>query len=547
MPHEIPILQRRAARWYARHGRPADALRSSVAAQDWDYASQVLAAGDISVLLSHGPAELERMLAPIPPDLALDNVAISAALAATRLWRDDPDGAQAHLDAAGAALERAATPVRQIMEPKLVALGVMRASCRRCADDELLAQAWRRAEQPANGTDVQAEHRAVGVLWLALGVAHLRRSELPRARAALRAADRELGAGDLADLQLRARMWWAVAEAWHGNLTAAEASAIQALNTDPPAATATRHIGRLALALVSLMRDELAVVHRLLDQLDYTEHTWMPGEPSLILSADLIRARTLIAQGDTGRARAILSRLKERFGRISTVSGMIAQLEAELALRSGSSDLGQKIIARLTGDPAGPGRLGERLVLAWLLLASADPRGALEAVEPCITGFDDNAKLHERTGALLACAVAQRRLKAPRLATALLEEALVLAEPEGAYRVFIDGGPAVRSVLTVLVPPTSRSAGFAGKILQRLDTQLPAGSSSAVGDPLPLSESELAVLRFLPSHLTNEEIGAALFLSVNTVKTHLRSVYRKLGVRSRREAVALARHSGLVS
>jgi LuxR family maltose regulon positive regulatory protein len=61
-----------------------------------------------------------------------------------------------------------------------------------------------------------------------------------------------------------------------------------------------------------------------------------------------------------------------------------------------------------------------------------------------------------------------------------------------------------------------------------------------------LTGSERAVLRFLPSHMTNEEIAAALFLSVNTVKTHLRSAYRKLGVRSRREAVAQGRRLGLL-
>jgi len=545
MPHEIPILQRRAARWYARHGRPADALRSSVAAQDWGCAAQVLAAGDVSVLLSHGPAQLGRMLAAVPADLALDNVAISAALAATRLWRDDPDGARAHLDAAGAGLDRAAAPMRQIMGPKLVALQVMRANCRACADDGLLAQAWRRAEQSARRAGAQTEHRALGILWLAIGVAYLRRSELPRARQALRAADRELGAGDFADLQLRARMWWALAEAWHGNLAAAEAAVTQALNTDPPPAAATQHIGRLALALVNLMRDELALVHRLLDQLDHTEHAPMPGEPSLMLSADLIRARTLIAQGDAGRAQAMLSRLRERFGRSSrTLTDMTRLLEAEMAVRSPDSDLGRTVIARLTSEPAG---MGERLALSWLLLARADPRGALDAVEPCVTERGEDVRLHERIGALVACAVAHRRLKAPRPAAALLEEALVLAEPESAYRAFIDGGAAVRSVLTVLVSPTSSNAGFAGKILRRLDSRLQAGSSSAEGDALPLSESELAVLRFLPSHLTNEEIGAALFLSVNTVKTHLRSAYRKLGVRSRRDAVALARRRGLVS
>ena len=88
-------------------------------------------------------------------------------------------------------------------------------------------------------------------------------------------------------------------------------------------------------------------------------------------------------------------------------------------------------------------------------------------------------KVHEQVSALLVSAVAQRRLKAPERAAALLEQALLLAEPEGVCRVFVDGGAAVRSVLTVLVPPTSPSAGFAGKILQRLDAQIPAGSSAA--------------------------------------------------------------------
>jgi LuxR family transcriptional regulator, maltose regulon positive regulatory protein len=112
--------------------------------------------------------------------------------------------------------------------------------------------------------------------------------------------------------------------------------------------------------------------------------------------------------------------------------------------------------------------------------------------------------------------------------------------------VFLDAGQPVRSAITVLVPPTSRSAGFAGRILERFDTQLPHADAAPDQAEVLLTDSELAVLRFLPSHLTNQEIAEALFLSINTVKTHLRSAYRKLGVASRRAAIARARRLDLL-
>jgi LuxR family maltose regulon positive regulatory protein len=63
----------------------------------------------------------------------------------------------------------------------------------------------------------------------------------------------------------------------------------------------------------------------------------------------------------------------------------------------------------------------------------------------------------------------------------------------------------------------------------------------------PLSESELRVLRYLPSHLPAPEIAAELFVSTSTVKTHMRHVYEKLGVHRRSEAVDRARELGLLA
>jgi LuxR family maltose regulon positive regulatory protein len=114
------------------------------------------------------------------------------------------------------------------------------------------------------------------------------------------------------------------------------------------------------------------------------------------------------------------------------------------------------------------------------------------------------------------------------------------------YRPFLDGGGAARSALTVLIRPVSQGAAFAARILQRFDTAPAAPPGQPPIACVPLTSSEIAVLRFLPSHMTNQEIAEALFLSINTVKTHLRSVYRKLGVATRRQAIARGGKLGLL-
>jgi LuxR family maltose regulon positive regulatory protein len=181
---------------------------------------------------------------------------------------------------------------------------------------------------------------------------------------------------------------------------------------------------------------------------------------------------------------------------------------------------------------------------AKLLVASEDDKGALTLIGPVLADASAPCSVAERISALLTAVVARRRLSQGHDAAELLAEALALAEPDDACGAFVAAGPAVRSALTVLISPSSRCAGFASRILDRFDGRLPRPASAQPA--ALLTDSELAVLRFLPSHMTNQEIAESLFLSINTIKTHLSSVYRKLGVANRRQAIAQGRRLELL-
>ena len=581
IPHEIPVLLRRAARWYAGHDQPIASVRCAAEAQDWDYAAQTLAEAGAGVASPGSTADLEGVLSLFPADRSADDPAVAAAWAAARLWDGDRDGASAYLDSGERALRRAVPAMQRIMEPTLAALRVMLAGGRTDPDPALLAGARSLAERAQAAAGTQPEHRAVGLLWFAVGVARLRRWEIQQARHALRHADRQLAAGNLTGLQARARAWRALAEAWYGDLTAARRSAADvlarrgvadsglaearaelgawgagasgacadaggAIGADRAGKAQAAELAALAQALVSLRRDDLSTAQRLLERIDPQLTGQFPGEPSVSAVAALIRARVLLADGDATAATAQLARLRETWGPAHpALADVLTIAEGEVALRIGSTGRARAVLL-LVEEGEHFDRADGRLLRGGLLIAEGDFKTALEAAEPCLDGAADGVTLQERISGLLIAAVAQRRLGSSDEAAGLLEQALALAEPDGAYRAFLDGGAAVRSAMTVLIPPTSRHAGFAGRILERFDAQAshPAGPADAVS--VPLTDSERAVLRFLPSHMTNEEISQALFLSINTVKTHLRSAYRKLGVSSRREAIARGRRLGLL-
>ena len=366
IPHEIPVLLRRAARWYAAHDHPIASVRCAAEAQDWDYAAQTLAEAGAGVASPASTADLESVLSLFPADRSSDDPAVAAAWAAARLWDGDRDGAAAYLDSGDRALSRAVPAMQRIMEPTLAALRVMLAGGRTDPDPALLASARALAERAQAAASTQPEHRAAGLLWFALGVARLRRWEIQPARHALRCADRQLAAGNLTGLQARARAWRALAEAWYGDLTAARRSASDVLagrglpepglaeaglsepgrgGVGPSEAGQAAELAALAQALVSLRRDDLSPAQRLLEGIDPALTGQFPGEPSVSAVAALIRARVLLADGDATGATALLSRLRETWGPAHpALADVLTIAEGEVALRVGNTGRARAVL-----------------------------------------------------------------------------------------------------------------------------------------------------------------------------------------------------------
>jgi LuxR family maltose regulon positive regulatory protein len=592
MPDEVPVLQGRVARWHAGRGETLAAVQAAAAVGDWEFGVQLLREAGPAVLLSPAGPGLEAALTAAPPDrLAADEMVIAVALAAARLWQGDADGALPYLETAESMLARLADPEADPeadpggpAELWISALRVLHKATVTAARPGWLDHEWALASRAHADPRGAPAHRALGALWLALGFAALREFDAQLARAALLHAGSQLSAGGLLALRERARSWEAVACALYGDLTAA--TRIAASVADGPHGSDGELAPVLALAgaAVSLARDEPDAAGVLLDEADLESMVARPaGEPSIAVLSGLLRARLAIAEGNLTGARGLVRWLSDAAassvqpvtagsgtgvaatGTAATdatricpygAAAVIGVLDAEISLAAGERERAKATLADLgaTGLAAQPQpdataasqpTRPEAIDLqARLLIAESDDKGALERIAPLLAEPAGACSVIDRITALLTAAVAHRRLSQASEAGELLLQALALAEPEDACGPFIAAGPPVRSALTVLVTPSSRCAGFAGHILDRFDGRLPrpAGTQPAA----LLTDSELAVVRFLPSHMTNQEIAEALFLSINTIKTHLSSVYRKLGVANRRQAIAQARRLELL-
>jgi LuxR family maltose regulon positive regulatory protein len=222
------------------------------------------------------------------------------------------------------------------------------------------------------------------------------------------------------------------------------------------------------------------------------------------------------------------------------VSGWIVRAQTRL----GRPDRARLV---LTGLPPARAETGAvHVARALVELADGGAADALAQLHPVLDGTSRVTDPVTLVEAHLLAGLAHLGLGARREARAAAEAALAAAESDGVLLPFIT---ADSLALLETVPPhdTSHRA-----LLIEVEELLGGRRRSAVQHdwsvpPDPLSPSELRVLRYLPTNLTRPEIARELYVSVNTVNTHIRNIYAKLGARGRSAAVERARQLKLLS
>jgi LuxR family maltose regulon positive regulatory protein len=558
-PAEVPSLHRAAARWLARHGHLPEAERHAQAAGDWALAGSLLAHDGYRAIANGEGSPLIAMLAAIPSEAARSDPDLTLVSAHARLSVNDADGADAFLRAAEAAgaeqagaeragAEQDGAPPRgtgsSLLTRQLATAELrLHQCCLRGRIDGGLAQAAYHLREEARRAGFSAvQLPRLGTLTYWLGVAELWRGGLLAARDLFAEALPALTDAGFTRWARRARAWRAFVDAVDGRLVAAErglAGVSDSTISDTPDVAS---VADLARAHICLARDRLDQAWTIVGARPAArrrdEREADPAAPPLEETLGLLKARVRFYQGDIAAAKAELaaataaaSRLRDQVERAASL------LEAEIALYEGGTARAWEILTERARTA--PTVAADAVLAGRLRLADGEPAAALEAVSACVAGTAAQTRLLDTVASLLVAACAHRRLGGQAAAASHLERALALAEADGLVRVFLDAGRGVRALLTVAIAPDGPHASFRGALLHRFDIQ-PTATWKTPEQRTRLTRSERAVLRYLPSHLTNEEIAQDLCLSVNTVKSHLRTLYRKLGVTSRREAIARA-------
>ena len=554
-PERVPGLHRRAARLYERRGSLIDAVRHAAEARDWPLAaSMVIGALAISEITEpHGSRCLADEFLSMPDSEAWPEPQPYLVSAAAALAAGQHESSVAALTAAEAMLGR--LPPGEEAPSRLAATMIRLAVARRTGDLAMAAESTARAEAIVSRVPdgKLARHPKIRAHVLAdRGSFELWSGHLEEAVRVLNSALAAATASGAEYVRADCLAHLALAEAVRGSLGHAAELAAQVATAGPagerrPPVQRPNPAALVALAWVHAERTEMRDAHSFLQQAD-----------------------------------AALGARPDKL--IGTLAGLVA---AGLGLAEGHAEVAARCVARARSGWQVPAWLEQRLshVEARAYAIAGDIRAALAAAGRIDCGSSlEAAVMHAQTWTAAGHTSNARRALAPALAAQKgtperLQMHVCLADAQLSYDSG-DGARGHRSLASALrlaeheqlrlpfvlehgwIRPVLRHDAELARSYQRLLDPAPRGDQPAAPAAVPhprdatdqpaiivvdrLTERELEVLRHVSGMLNTAEVAGEMYISVNTVKTHLKSIYRKLAATHRGEAVRRARQLELI-
>lgn len=547
-PETSVELHRRAARWYARGGMVDRSLTHLATIDAWDEVAHRIVQDRMvgRVVLEGRGGLLGCVAARLPTTVETPSACVVRAAAALAVGDRATCASELVAARAGGVEDRA-------LRLSIVVLDAARAALAESADTAAaLAEEAERAlveRPPVSRTGPGSEMYAL--VQHSLGVTRLRRGAIGSATKLLTLAAGLDGARAAGSFRAEVLGHLAMAEALGGALskagrTAGESADVcaagQIPSVDRPPAAA------VALALVAVERYDLTAARRHVASARTSR--WFHDDP---VARGLAEGVVACVERVGGHLRPALARLEAAAAAAAATDPWLAdhlRVEAaRLSMASGKPELALSTLSVLepVDDP----------MVAVTAAAAHAEQGHDAAVAAFLTrAHNTEPPLQVQVGELLVEAVQESRHRSPAGARNALDRSLRLAAPEGLRRPFREAGPTVQRFLSAdpRIPVRHPWLGQVGETglpvpvipAQRVRPPVREKSQETPAVVEALTPKELEVLGNLQELLTNQEIADTMFVSVNTVRTHVRSILRKLGVSRRSAAVRKARQLGLI-
>jgi LuxR family transcriptional regulator, maltose regulon positive regulatory protein len=552
-PSDVPILHRRASDWFEEHGDRSTAVEHAFRAGDPERTAELVELAAVEMRQYRREATLRRWLAALPPDVLARRPVLAVSLAGSTLSANEIDRVDELLTEAERRLA-AGEPVVIVDESERRRLPAMielyRAALSKLQGDleGNVAHARRVLELVDEDDDIGRGGAETflglaawgmgdldqGFEWYEKGMASLERGGLLTdvVGAGIIGADIRLAAGRLTDAT---RIY--------------EDDLARATRTQPPLRGVTdMHTG---LADIAYQRGRLEEAQAHIDAgRSLGDELGFPREP---YRWRVVQARILQARGDLEAALPLLDEAERLYlSEFSPDIHPVPAIRARMLIAHGRHGEARAWAQRAGLSPTDEltyVREYEHTTLARLLVAEAADGGAeiLPAALALLERLRTAAEQGRRDGSRLEILVVQalaRDAAGNRVgAFAALDAAIEFAEPEGYLRVFLDEGPSMTRLLKAAAK-RSKAPGYLHELVRASTGPEPSPASQGLVEPL--SEREMEVLRLLRSDLDGPGMARELVVSLNTLRTHTKNIYTKLGVGSRRAAVRRAEELELI-